>query len=460
MKRILLLLIFLITTAQTIHSQTVVLDANGVTVKWTGTTVPSPYFVQANPRGTGMEWFAIVNNSSKINITNYANSIQSGITYFIPSGSSTPIPFNNIVTTLITDMSDLFNFPAGSSTFNQPIASWDVSNVTNMSWMFNTTPFNQPIGFWNVARVTNMRDMFASAFNFNQPIGSWNVSNVTNMSYMFANANFFNQPIGSWNVINVTRMDGMFYGNPSFNQNISSWNVRNVTRMDRMFDGASTFNQPIGSWNVGNVIITTEMFSYALNFNQPIGSWNVSNVQSMNLMFSRATAFDQNIGSWNVSNVTYMPDMFYLSGLSTANYDALLIGWSTISPNETPLKPNVSFSGGNSKYCTGASARASIINTYGWTITDAGQEANCVLNTDEFETNSIKLYPNPVISVLNVNIGSNLINQTYTIIDGLGRVVLNGKLNDVESTINVEQLSKGIYYLKVSGNSATKFIKE
>jgi len=326
--------------------------------------------------------------------------------------------------------------------------------------MFDTTPFNQPIGFWNIARVTNMRDMFASAYNFNQNIGSWNVSNVTNMQDMFANANSFNQPIGNWNVINVTRMDGMFYGNQSFNQNISSWNVRNVTRMDRMFDGATAFNQPIGSWNVGNVISMTEMFGYALNFNQPIGSWNVSNVQGMNLMFSRATAFDQNIGSWNVSNVTYMPDMFNLSGLSTANYDALLIGWSTIAPNETPLKPNVSFSGGNSKYCNGASARASIISTYGWTITDGGLDANCVLDTEEFETNTLKLFPNPVISILNVKTDHNFINQTYTIIDCLGRVVINGKLNDVDSTINVEQLSKGIYYLKIADKSANKFIKE
>ena len=55
--------------------------------------------------------------------------------------------------------------------------------------------------------------------------------------------------------------------------------------------------------------------------------------------------------------------------------------------------------------------------------------------------------------------GRSQINQPYSIIDGLGRVVLNGKLNEVESTINVEQLSKGIYYLKISGNSATKFIK-
>jgi hypothetical protein len=39
-------------------------------------------------------------------------------------------------------------------------------------------------------------------------------------------------------------------------------------------------------------------------------------------------------------------------------------------------------------------------------------------------------------------------------------VVLNGKLNDVEKTINVEQLSKGIYYLKISENKSYKFIKK
>jgi hypothetical protein len=155
-----------------------------------------------------------------------------------------------------------------------------------------------------------------------------------------------------------------------------------------------------------------------------------------------------------------MNNMFTGALLSTANYDALLIGWATISPNENPLKPNVVFSGGNSKYCNGVIARASIISTYGWTITDGGQDANCVLDTEEFETNSLKLYPNPVVSVLNIKTDNNLINQSYNIIDGLGRVVLNGKLNEVDSTINVEELSKGIYYLKVSDKIASKFIKE
>jgi uncharacterized protein (TIGR02145 family) len=96
---------------------------------------------------------------------------------------------------------------------------------------------------------------------------------------------------------------------------------------------------------------------------------------------------------------------------------------------------------------------------------DHGYSVRCLkgespLSNTTFETNTLKLYPNPVVSILNIKAKYNLINQPYSIIDGLGRVVLNGKLNDVESTINVEQLSKGIYYLKVSGNSANKFIKE
>jgi surface protein len=447
MKKIVLQIILLIFTVQAIQSQTVVLDANNVTVKWTGTSVPSPYFVQANPRGTGMEWFAIVNNSTKSNITNYAKNIQSGITYFTPPSSSTPIPFNNIVTTLVTDMVCMFTYttstnPGGiifSDTillFNQNISDWDVSNVTKMGLMFyNASAFNQPIGNWNVSNVTNIYEMFGKASSFNQPIGNWNVSNVSSMGYMFYEASAFNQPIGNWNVSNVTTMNSMFCNATSFNQPIGNWNVSNVTNMAGMFYGATSFNQPIGTWNVSNVTAMDSMFYGATSLNQPIGTWNVSKVNTMNNMFTGAL-------------------------LSTANYDALLIGWATISPNENPLKPNVVFSGGNSKYCNGVIARASIISTYGWTITDGGQDANCVLDTEEFETNSLKLYPNPVVSVLNIKTDNNLINQSYNIIDGLGRVVLNGKLNEVDSTINVEELSKGIYYLKVSDKIASKFIKE
>jgi hypothetical protein len=82
------------------------------------------------------------------------------------------------------------------------------------------------------------------------------------------------------------------------------------------------------------------------------------------------------------------------------------------------------------------------------------------LEIEESIYNSLILSPNPVVNILNIRSNDDLKNQPYTIIDSLGRDVLYGKLNEVESTINVEQLSKGIYYLIIDVNSASKFIKE
>jgi surface protein len=278
----------------------VVLDINGVTLKYTGTGLPSPYFVRASPRGT-LEWFAIVDNSTTSNITSYAQNIQSGINYFKPPGSSTPIPFDNIVTTLVTDMNLMF---FNASAFNQNIGSWDVSNVTNMENMFaGASTFNQSIGSWDVSNVSNMAAMFASALTFNQPIGSWDVSNVTNMTAMFTYALTFNQPIGSWDVSNVTTMDNMFAsagsggGTSTFNQNIGSWDVSNVTNMAGMFFVASAFNQPIGSWDVSNVTDMTVMFSYATAFDQPIGSRRTFG--------SQKTTYRKRFGCFNVKTGNY-----------------------------------------------------------------------------------------------------------------------------------------------------------
>ena len=46
--------------------------------------------------------------------------------------------------------------------------------------------FNQDIANWDVSKVTDMYCMFAHAEAFNQDISNWDVSNVTNMNGMFA----------------------------------------------------------------------------------------------------------------------------------------------------------------------------------------------------------------------------------------------------------------------------------
>ena len=144
--------------------------------------------------------------------------------------------------------------------------------------------------------------MFSGTFNlnFNQPLNNWNVSNVTNMSYMFGSSNTifnikhnFNQPLNNWDVSNVTDMSGMFYKCKNFNQPLNNWDVSNVTDMEEMFYRCINFNQPLNNWNVSNVTNMYGMFWNCISFNQPLNNWNVLNVTDMRCMFHSSQEFIQ-----------------------------------------------------------------------------------------------------------------------------------------------------------------------
>lgn len=273
---------------------------------------------------------------------------------------------SNWNTVNVTDMRGMFRH-AGS--FNRPIGSWNTANVTDMNELFyHARTFNQDIGSWNTANVTNMSELFAFAGAFNGNIGNWNTANVTDMSYMFTSAASFNQPVGSWNTANVTNMRGMFVYAHLFNQPIGSWNTANVTDMSGMFYDASAFNQDIGGWDTGSVITMSGMFKFASAFNSNIGNWNTANVIEMIDMFEYASAFNQNIGLWNVSKLKIASGMFKGATLSTVNYDALLDGWAAQTRQR-----RVPFDGGGSHYCNGETARAHLITSTRWDITDGGK---------------------------------------------------------------------------------------
>lgn len=86
-----------------------------------------------------------------------------------------------------------------------------------------------------------------------------------------------------------------------------------------------------------------------------------------------------------------------------------------------------------------------------------------IANVEKHEaTSQLKIYPNPMSSVLNISIGNPSQKVDFEIYDTKGTVVLTGKL--VDQKIDIAKLNNGVYLLKVKGEnqpvSTSKFIIE
>ncbi|MDB9779413.1 BspA family leucine-rich repeat surface protein [Flavobacteriaceae bacterium] len=237
------------------------LDSNGVTVKCTG---------------------CVAGNTGTVGGVTYTAVDDSTI------GSTADGDWDTIVTTLVTDMSDLF---FNQATFNQDISSWDTSSVTTMENMFRrASAFDRDLSYWDVSNVTNMSHMFYFAFIFDQPLNNWDTSNVTTMEFMFGKqGNFsgsgtfpmaFNQDIGDWDVGKVQNFRAMFR-NSLFNQDLSDWDVSSATNLSQMFDRTEQFN----------------------NGGVSLNCWDTSSATSMIYMFYR-TLINQDLSNWCVATVT------------------------------------------------------------------------------------------------------------------------------------------------------------
>lgn len=77
-------------------------------------------------------------------------------------------------------------------------------------------------------------------------------------------------------------------------------------------------------------------------------------------------------------------------------------------------------------------------------------------------SNVVSVFPNPTINTINLEADESLIGSFYSIYDTMGKLMLNGKITSENTTVDLSEISQGIYSLRVGLNleQTVKVVKE
>ncbi len=233
-----------------------------------------------------------------------------------------------------------------------PIRNWNVSNVTNMAGMFYGTQINDlsQIANWNVSHVTTTNHLFnKTKISDITPLKNWNLSSITSISYMFSNTLIADiNLLKSWDISEVTNISGLFYNTPISDLTpIKDWDTSKVTNMESLFYNCKNLVDisALNDWDVSHVTNMASIFQGCDNLMDlnPISNWKVSSVTTMIWMFLGVSMSDLTpLKDWDTSKVTDMYGMFSscqnltnLTGLENWNVSKVTRMYRTFS--NTPI---------------------------------------------------------------------------------------------------------------------------
>ena len=147
--------------------------------------------------------------------------------------------------------------PTAAALTYGPIGLWDVSNVTDLSFVFcgyyestydcnaACSTFNDDVSAWNVSRVKSLQGTFYDASDFNQPLNTWHTSLVTNMQARHSDSLIPRDSLRPLSPLfpcalcvpipppsaSPSPPQSTFYGADSFDQPLDAWDVSRVTKM-------------------------------------------------------------------------------------------------------------------------------------------------------------------------------------------------------------------------------------
>ena len=79
----------------------------------------------------------------------------------------------------------------------------------------------------------------------------------------------------------------------------------------------------------------------------------------------------------------------------------------------------------------------------------------------EIVNTNILIYPNPTSNTITLEVASEMVGKSFSIMDFSGRIIRGGKISSTQELIDLQDIARGAYYLSIeNGSSVTKLIKQ
>jgi Zn-dependent metalloprotease len=406
-------------------------------------------------------WFSVNVGSSFVSSTNDVsldsipsnNSISCGVTSVSPI-----ITFKNLGTNPITSVNISYNIDGGTNT--NLVWTGNLSTCSTGSQQINVNTAALSVGTHTLNFTTTIAGDTVSSNNakstyifVNQPA---TVNQINGFESAADNLITFNEQVSNtslWQrgIINKPNLTSAVADNSNvyatgltdaYPSNTKSYLTSRCYDLSQIVNPVLKFDMAFDLQYSGDILYVQYSVNGGTTWNL-LGSasdanWYTANTGCANCIGGEWTG---DAGSINVSGTTNGTKRLY-------SYNLSAFGSSSATPQSNVLFRFVFQSDANDNY-DGAFIDNFVVESVS-------------LNTDEFSSNNISLYPNPANMVLNFTIKNNTNVSGITINDVDGKLVYKSA-NAINNSIDISNLSSGVYFVtfKSDKNSVTKkFIKK
>lgn len=203
--------------------------------------------------------------------------------------------------------------------------------------------YDADLNFIDVSSVTNLNRMFRINYltheRINCDISRWDVSNVTEFSYMLLYCSGFKCDLSEWNVSSGKLFSEMFTGT-QIDFDVSRWDMSNAEDTSAMFSYCHKFKgNGLEKWKTNSLKACTSMFCSCEKIDPDFSGWDVSNVTTFDHMFEDC----ENFTGKGIYNWVIKPKRLYKMFMRCAKLDPKNIDLTKFS--SASIEKNMTFAG-------------------------------------------------------------------------------------------------------------------